>query len=210
MADYSDKLIPPWSQFSPLETAAAAIVDEIEKGSSCRRPKEANTKKNLIVTESMKKERDRRGKMAQNYDLLQSMLPTLTLLPKANREMILAETTTYIQSLEEEIKRLEELKKNSSSDQAKLLKGKIHLFDSDRNSSINVTVSSNVAFFGIQSVNRPRLVTDIFMVFDYHKAEVLAANVAVNQKQLTLTLTAVVNGNGENTIEKIKRDILNL
>ncbi|XWS53668.1 hypothetical protein CRYUN_Cryun10bG0020300 [Craigia yunnanensis] len=78
---------------------------------------------------------------------------------------------------------------------------------SNRNYSINVTVSSNVPFFGIQSLVRPSLMADIFMVFHNHKAEVLEANVAINQRQLTLTITAaVVNGNKGGTIEEIKRD----
>ncbi|KAK6265452.1 hypothetical protein QUC31_016289 [Theobroma cacao] len=198
MEGYNDKLITPLSQFSPSRQAAAAIVEE--KGSSSRERGRAKEAKE--VTESLKKERDRREKMAENYDLLQSMVPNL--FPKATREMIVGETIAYIQSLEKEITRMEELKNSSESS-----KGKMHLY-SNRNSSIDVTVSSNVVFFGIQSMVRPRLVTDIFMVLvlHKHKAEVLGANVTVNHRQLTLTVTAVVNGNRDRTIEKIKGDIL--
>ncbi|XP_022760498.1 transcription factor bHLH13-like [Durio zibethinus] len=199
MDGYSDKVIAPLSQFSALMKEAAGVVEA--KGSSSKkrcRPKEANEE----VTESLKKEREKRDKMAENYDLLLSMVPNL--FPKATRENIVGETIAYIQSLEKEIKRLEELKNSSES---KVAEG---YSISNRNSSINVTVSSNLAFFGIQSLVRPRLVTDIFMVFHKHKAEVLAANVAVNdQRQITVTVTAAVaNGNGDSTIEKIKRDIL--
>lgn len=73
MEGYNDKLIPPLSQFSPSRQAAAAIVEE--KGSSSRERGRAKEAKE--VTESLKKERDRREKMAENYDLLQSMVPNL-------------------------------------------------------------------------------------------------------------------------------------
>ncbi|XVF38646.1 hypothetical protein REPUB_Repub20aG0120300 [Reevesia pubescens] len=188
------------------EAAAAAAIVEAKGSSSGKRarPKEE-------VTEKLKKERDRREKMAENYDLLQSMVPNL--LPKATREKIVGETIAYIESLEKEIKRLEEVKKNSSK--SKEAKGKIcqQQYSNKNNSSINVTVSNNVAFFGIQSlVIRPSLVTDIFMVFHKHKAEVLAANVTVNdQRQIALTVTAAVgDGNEDSTLkfENIKRDIL--
>ncbi|XWS14022.1 hypothetical protein CRYUN_Cryun36dG0088300 [Craigia yunnanensis] len=200
MEGYSDKVIAPLSKFSPLMEEAAAIVEA--KGSSSRKP--GRLKEAQEVTESLRKERDRREKMAESYDLLLSMVPNL--FPKATRENIVGETIEYIQSLEKEITWLEELKKSSES---KVAEGKMHQY-SDRNSSINVTVSNNMTFFGIQSLVRPSLVTDIFMIF-HKKAEVLAANVAVNQRQLTVTVTAaVVNGNIDSTIEKIKRDILNL
>ncbi|XVE82067.1 hypothetical protein DITRI_Ditri15bG0117000 [Diplodiscus trichospermus] len=202
MEGYSDKVVAPLSQFStPLMEEAAAVVEA--KGCSSRKPG-GRLKEAEEVTESLKKERDRRGKMAESYDLLLSMVPNL--FPKATRENIVGETITYIQFLEKEITRLEELK--NSSESSKMAEGKMHHF-SNRNSSINVTVSNSIVFFGIQSLIRPCLVTDIFMVFHKHKAEVLAANVAADQRQLTVAVTAtVVNGNIDSTIEKIKRDIL--
>lgn len=81
-----------------------------------------------------------------------------------------------------------------------------------RNSSVTVTVTAcgSVALFGIESRKRHGFVTQIFMVFQKHRAEVLAANVVVNDGLLTLTVTAFVNGDESTTIEGIKRDILML
>ncbi|XVF62657.1 hypothetical protein PTKIN_Ptkin09bG0025900 [Pterospermum kingtungense] len=201
MEGYSDKVIAPLSQFNPPLMMDATAVEA--KGSSSRKRPVAQ-----VTDQSLKKERGRRrNKMAESYDFLLSMVPNI--FPKASRANIVAETIAYIQSLEKEITRLEQLK--SSYESSKAAKGKMHLY-SNKSSSINVTVSNNnIAFFGIQSLVRPSLVTDIFMVFHKHKAEVLAANVAVNQRQLTVTVTAaVVDGNADSAIEKIKRDILTL
>lgn len=103
---------------------------------------------------------------------------------------------------------LEKLKESSGPMAAK---GRLILpCTNSNNLCVSVTVSGNLAFFGIQSPKRQRLVTQIFMVFHKHLAEVLAANVVVNQTQLTLTVTTFVNGNESNTIEEIKKDILML
>lgn len=81
---------------------------------------------------------------------------------------------------------------------------------SNRNSSVNVSVAGNVAFFGIQVTLRRHLVSNILAVFEKHRADVLAANVSVSdQRRLTLSVTAVVGGNRDgDVVEKIKRDIL--
>lgn len=102
---------------------------------------------------------------------------------------------------------LEKLKESSGPMAAK---GRLILpcTSRNKNSSVSVTLSGNLAFFGIQSPKRQGLVTQIFMVFHKHLAEVLAANVVVNHSQLTLTVTAFVNGNGSRTVEEIKNDIL--
>lgn len=125
---------------------------------------------------------------------------------KATREKIVNETTKYIRVLEEENSRLEKLKESSKSMAAK---GTILLPSTNLNSCVScVTVSSNVAFFGIQMLVRQGLLTKIFEVFHKHQAEVLAANVAVNHGQVMVTITACVNGNGGNSVEKIKKEIL--
>ncbi|XP_039048775.1 uncharacterized protein LOC120189609 [Hibiscus syriacus] len=199
MEGYTDKVISPLSHFSPLKqeedqlpsSTAAAIVGGAKDS-----------------TQSLKKERDRRFKMAESYDILLSMVPNL--YPKATRENIVSETIAYIQSLEKEITNLENQLNNSSYGESKGNQNMNYHRYPDSNSSIDVTVSrNNVAFFGIQSPVRPRLLTDIFMVFHDHKTEVLAANVAVNQMELRLTVTAaVINGNVDAIIESIKRDLL--
>ncbi|KAK8671092.1 hypothetical protein V6N13_037700 [Hibiscus sabdariffa] len=210
MEGYTDNVISPLSHFSPLKQEEEEEEEEELPSSSAA----AIVGGAKDLAQSMKKEgleRYRRFKMAESYDLLLSMVPNLC--PKATRENILSETIAYIQSLEKEITKLENQLKNSSSGESKPAKGNqnpnYHRYP-DMNSSVNVTVSSNsIAFFGIQSPVRPRLLTDILMVFHNHKAEVLAANVAVNQRELRLTVTAaVINGNIDGIIEKIKRDLL--
>ncbi|KAE8660131.1 RING finger and CHY zinc finger domain-containing protein 1 isoform 1 [Hibiscus syriacus] len=222
MEGYTDKVISPLSHFSPLKqeedqlpsSTAAAIVGGAKDS-----------------TQSLKKERDRRFKMAESYDILLSMVPNLypkvifflddcfistlqavcfTSIVLATRENIVSETIAYIQSLEKEITNLENQLNNSSYGESKGNQNMNYHRYPDSNSSIDVTVSrNNVAFFGIQSPVRPRLLTDIFMVFHDHKTEVLAANVAVNQMELRLTVTAaVINGNVDAIIESIKRDLL--
>lgn len=88
--------------------------------------------------------------------------------------------------------------------------------NSDSSGGINgdgviVSISGNIVLFGviIASVQRG-IVTQILLVFERHKAEVLAANVVVSHGNLTLTVTASVHGYVENTIEQIRNDILGL
>ena len=73
MEGYSDKVIAPLSQFSPLMEEVAATVEA--KGSSSRKPD--RLKGAQEVTESLRKERDRREKIAESYDFLLSMVPNL-------------------------------------------------------------------------------------------------------------------------------------
>jgi len=121
---------------------------------------------------------------------------------KATREKIVSETAKYIILLEEKKRQLEKLKESSKS--MAPIRGTVP----NSNFSDNVIVSSNVTFFGIQTLMKQGLLTKIFMVFHKHQAEVLAANVAVNHGQVMVTITACVNGNGGNTVEKIKKEIL--
>lgn len=121
---------------------------------------------------------------------------------KATREKIVSETAKYIILLEEKKRQLEKLKESSES--MAPIRGTI----TNSNSSDNVIVSSNVTFFGIQMLAKQGLLTKIFMVFHKHQAEVLAANIAVNHGQVMVTITAYVNGNRGNTVEKIKKEIL--
>ncbi|XP_052727671.1 uncharacterized protein LOC128194994 isoform X2 [Vigna angularis] len=54
------------------------------------------------------------------------------------------------------------------------------------------------------------LVTQILKVFCNHQAEILAANVTVNNGKLILAITALVQNNGNCVVEKIKREIMGL
>jgi len=104
---------------------------------------------------------------------------------------------------------LEEMKESKSK---KPVEGGFNLLAPCRtrnpNFSVTVTVSSNVAFFGIESVAKHGLITVIFKVFLKNEAEVLAANVSVNHGNLILSITSLVQ-NGA-VIEKIKREIMSL
>ncbi|KAF4358839.1 hypothetical protein F8388_013643 [Cannabis sativa] len=204
MEGYSDTVIPPLSHFKPsslLESSAIVVAQQ------------DSTSKKRARTKSIP-ERDRRMKMNESYDLLQSLVPGI--LPKASKDKVLHAATEYIKYLEEKKKILEKLKESSSSSSSSRSmaeKGKLILpctSSSTRNLSVTVTLSGNIALFAIQSLKRQGLVTQIFMVFHKHLVEVLAANVVVHHTQLTITVTAFVNGNGSNIVEEIKRDILML
>ncbi|XP_044498710.1 basic helix-loop-helix protein A-like [Mangifera indica] len=174
-----------------------------EGGSSCRKRSRAIKEDGERGTIEKSKDRRMRDRMNQKYNELQSMLPKTSLF-KASREKIVSETIEHIKALKEELQRLEEQKNSSTS---MVAKGKLSTCSSN-NSSINVTVSGDIVFFGIQSLARQRLVTDVFIIFHEQGTEVLSANVAVNNGLLMLTVTALVNGNKDTIIEKIKRDIL--
>ena len=83
---------------------------------------------------------------------------------QAPRAKIVDETIHYIEELEETIRRLEAAKKARKKAKMK-----------NSSSSIAVTVSGKMAFFGVTSKWRPGLATQILQVIDNHKAEVLAA-----------------------------------
>ncbi|KAJ9700106.1 hypothetical protein PVL29_005776 [Vitis rotundifolia] len=151
-------------------------------------------------------ERGRREKMSDMYALLQTMVPTL--FPKATRVKIISETAEYIKELERRRDRLEEMKKSIGAVAATPI---LVSQCSNPDSSLRVTVSGNVAFFGIQSVRvRRGLATQIIMAFEKHEAQVFAANVAVNHGLLMVTVTAFVGNNRDDIIDKIIRDIRNL
>lgn len=59
-------------------------------------------------------------------------------------------------------------------------------------------VSSNMEFFGIEILARSGLATAILKIFVDNQAEILVANVSVNDGNLILAITALVqNGNGD-------------
>ncbi|KAJ8565972.1 hypothetical protein K7X08_008548 [Anisodus acutangulus] len=125
----------------------------------------------------------------------------------ATREKIVAESTHYIKRLEEEVLRLENLKKS--------LLGELVVYKPalsqcrNRVSSVNVTVSKGVAFLGIQFQLTHGLMTRIFSVLDKHQAEVVAANISVSDHRLaTLAITVMIGNNESNTIENIRRELL--
>ena len=113
--------------------------------------------------------------------------------------MILGETITYIKELEKKKKILEELIKGTKKMKQQpdhhnvvVAEGSLNMLpcttttkrNINSSSSITVTVSGNVAFFGIQSKAQRGLITAIIKVFQKHNTEVLAANVSVNNGDL--------------------------
>nr|DAD33433.1 TPA_asm: hypothetical protein HUJ06_012284 [Nelumbo nucifera] len=188
MEGYSDAAIAPLSEFSPSKE----ITINAEAASCSRKRKP-----------SPQIERDRRVQMSGLYATLQSMIPNL--LHKATRVKIIEETIAYIKELEE---CLEELKRRKAA-AIRALRLCNH---PNASSSVDVTVSGNVAFFEVSAMVRRGLVKEIFGVFDKHRVEVLAAGVAVHELELRLTVTALIDGNGDDVgaAERIKTDLLTL
>ncbi|XP_054785617.1 transcription factor bHLH167-like [Prosopis cineraria] len=198
----SDQVPPSSSSDEPVVVVAMA-----ETGKTPGK-RASSTQMGGLERSDLVLERDRRMKMSHMFNELQSTVPGL--FPKATREVIVNETINYIKDLEKKKKRLEELKGLIMEPEE--AGGKLMLpCSSNKNSSITVSVSGNVAFFGVQSKARFGLITMIFKVFYKHNAEILAANVSVNNGELTLAITALlVNDDGNVIAEKIKREILGL
>nr|DAD37945.1 TPA_asm: hypothetical protein HUJ06_008586 [Nelumbo nucifera] len=128
---------------------------------------------------------------------------------KVKNLKIVDETIAYIKELEE---CLEGLKQRKAVVEAAAVCLPTHR---NASSSVDVTVSGKVWFFGVRSkVVRRGLVNDIFTVFNRHGAEVLGASVAVHEQELRLTVTALVdndtiNGAAANFVaDTIKTDLI--
>ncbi|KAK7264589.1 hypothetical protein RJT34_32198 [Clitoria ternatea] len=201
---YSAMPLPPLSQIPPSSSSSLHPSMAIAETGN-------NTSKKRVHPncESLKMERERRSKMSQMFSQLRTIVPGV--LPQATREVIINETIQYIKDLEKKKQSLEEMKESMKEEA--MCAAYNH---SNRNCSITVTaVSSNVAFFGIQSVAQPGLITVILKVFCKHQAEILAANVSVNNGVLLLAITASVqngdkDGDGNSFIEKIRSEIMSL
>ncbi|BAT77170.1 hypothetical protein VIGAN_01526400 [Vigna angularis var. angularis] len=198
--------MPPFSQIPPSSSSFLhpSTIAEATANTTSRKRVKRTSHSNCG---SVNMERERRSKMTQMFTQLQTSVPGL--LPQATREVIINETIGYIKELEKKKQRLEELKKLKET--MKGVEGStVECGNNNRNCSLVVTVSDNVAFFGIQWMPRPGLVTQILKVFCNHQAEILAANVTVNNGKLILAITALVQNNGNCVVEKIKREIMGL
>ncbi|ESW26225.1 hypothetical protein PHAVU_003G101300 [Phaseolus vulgaris] len=194
--------MPPLSEIPPSSFLhPSTIAENTANTTSRKRVKRIMGQTNC---QSLNIERERRSKMTQMFTQLQTSVPGL--LPQATREVIINETIGYIKELEKKKQRLEELKETMKG----VEESAVECGNSNRNCSIMVTVSANVAFFGIQWVPRPGLVTQILKVFCNHQADILAANVSVNNGKLILAITALVQNNGKCVVENIKREIMGL
>ncbi|CAL9083206.1 unnamed protein product [Musa textilis] len=148
-------------------------------------------------------ERSRREKMTEFYTMLQSMVPNL--FPKvsslcATRTRIVDEAIAYIKGLEEVVAALEVQKaaREASSGPATL--------HSQRSSTVEVSASTNTAFFAINFAARPGMVMKVLQVFEDHKAEVLNATIACDGGSVTVTVTA--SEMEEEALGKIKGDLI--
>ncbi|CAN4123229.1 unnamed protein product [Withania somnifera] len=206
MGEYKDACMPPLTHFSAQEKLVSVMN---EMGSSSSNGNNMQIKEGPVVTpiDNIHRERNRRGKMAEMYSMLQSLVPTISHIHKATRERIVTESTDYIKCLEEEILRLKNLKKSLLGEQA-VCKPALSQCR-NRVSSFNVTVSKGLAFFGIQFQLTQGVMIKIFSVLDKHQAEVLAANISVSDHRLaTLTITVMIGNDESNTIENIRRELL--
>ncbi|XP_042476821.1 transcription factor bHLH71-like [Macadamia integrifolia] len=188
---------------NPLMSASQdiAINEEMNASSSSARKRTRDEASEKMRVEEIQRERNRRDKMAELYSTLRSMFPHL--FPKVTRERIVDETISYIRKLERDLKSLQEQK-------AEAIYLRTH-----QKSSMEVTVSGNVALFGIRAtMKQHNLVMErIFRVFEEQKAEVLAAGITVKDQTLTITITALLKTNEEGdgdyeiNAERIKRHL---
>ncbi|KAJ4954570.1 hypothetical protein NE237_011353 [Protea cynaroides] len=196
MGDYSDSVIPPLSYFCPL----------------------SQTINNKTRTRTRTRDRDRdreqlrRQKVAELFKVLQTMVPNLcskknltdsNFLPQhtSTQGTIVWETIHYITELEQKLMRLQA--KREASAAAVLAHSCTH-----QKSSVEVMVSGNIAFFGIETVMQKGLAVRALMVLEQHQAEVLASNITTNEHKLTLTITAILKKDDEDEIQRIRKDLL--
>ncbi|TKY54115.1 Transcription factor MYC3 [Spatholobus suberectus] len=196
----TNSAMPPLSQI-PSSSLHPSTIAEPGNNTSRKRVKKLDHPN----SESLNMERERRSKMTQMFTQLRTTVPGV--FPQATREVIINETIRYIKELEKKKQSLEELKESMTG-----VEGSMPACGNNRNCSITATVSANVAFFGIQSLPRPGLTTEILKVFCKHQTDILAANVSVHDGKLILAITALVQngGHGNSLIENIRREIMSL
>ncbi|KAI3848558.1 hypothetical protein MKX03_033360 [Papaver bracteatum] len=233
MEGYSDKVIPFLSDLitdndDKSITDGNASADHMvetcfssKKKSSTKRVKAEVSHQSLVSVETIQKkskrdliqphlsEKERRIKMAEKYSALQSLLPNLNY--KRSQTVIIEEAVKYIKNLEEELKVLEESKKKKKKESSKTTT------NSFRNSIVDVTVSGQAAFFGIQveinnSAEEPFLFSRVMKVFEYYKAEILTTTITtrneLKMKIIRLSVSVLINeAGGGGSIEEIKKGI---
>ncbi|KAI3855874.1 hypothetical protein MKW92_003128 [Papaver armeniacum] len=234
MEGYSDKVIPLLSdlitenddKYITDENASADQMVETcfssKKKGNTKRVKAEVSHQSLVSMETIQKkskrdliqphlsEKERRIKMAEKYSVLRSLLPNLKY--KRSQTVIIEEAVKYIKNLEEELERLEESKKKKKKELSKTST------NSFRNSIVDVTVSGQAAFFGIQveinnSAEEPFLFSRVMKVFEYYKTEILTATITtrneLKMKIIRLSVSILINeaGGGDSIIEEIKKGI---
>lgn len=123
----------------------------------------------------------------------------------------MSETITYIRSLEKEAERLEELKRSTLLQKQIGPKPALSGCTKYLKPSITATVLNDIAFFGVQLILKRGSLCKIFEIFHKYHAEVFEVTVFVtDHRMLTLTGTFTVGSDGNNVVEKIKKEILDL
>ncbi|XP_075477639.1 basic helix-loop-helix protein A-like [Primulina tabacum] len=204
MEGYKDTVIPPFSKFSPISIS--------ENGPNSRKGDDEEQESIWAENILKVKERKRRKQMNDRFSILHSMVPGLFEIYKPPREKIIDETVKFINSLEEEIRRLESLRKQPWHE-SREAKKQVLSKGTNQNSSVNVTLISKATFLAIEVPFRPGLMTDIIYVLDKHQTEILEARVSVdNRNLLTFAATLMVpNHHGcDIAIQKMKEELLSL
>ncbi|KAI3908895.1 hypothetical protein MKX01_040081 [Papaver californicum] len=174
MEGYSDKVIPLLSDLI-TENNNKNINDE-------------NVSADQMV-ETCFSRKEKKSILVQAEVSHQSLVP-MEIIQKTSKKKeiadIIEETVKYINKLEEELKELEESKKKKTKKE--LSKTSINSLNS---SIVDVTVTGNTAFFGIQvektnnNVEEPFLVSRVMKVFEYFKTEILTITVTTRNELKT-------------------------
>ncbi|RZC55504.1 hypothetical protein C5167_014367, partial [Papaver somniferum] len=202
MEGYSDKVIPFLSDLitdnndkniTDGNASADQMVEtcfSIKKKGSTKRVKAEVSHQSLVPMEIIQKksrrdliqphlsEKERRIKMAEKYSVLRSLLANLKY--KRSQTVIIEEAVKCIKNLEEEFEKLEESKKKKRKELSKTT-------NSFRNSIVDVTVSGQAAFFGIQveinnSAEEPFLFSRVMKVFEYYETEILTTTITTRNE----------------------------
>ncbi|KAI3888160.1 hypothetical protein MKW92_040667 [Papaver armeniacum] len=223
MEGYSDKVIPFLSDLitdnddknitdgnASADQMVKTCLSSKKKGSTKRVKAEVSHQSKRDLIQPHLSEKERRIKMAEKYYVLRSLLPNLNY--KRSQTVIIEEAIKYIKNIEEELERLEESKKKKKK-KKELSKTSTNSF---RNSIVDVTVSGQAAFFGIQveinnSAEEPFLFSRVMKVFEYYKTEILTATITtrneLKMKIIRLSVSVLINEAGGGSIEEIKKGI---
>ncbi|KAI3962351.1 hypothetical protein MKX01_005353 [Papaver californicum] len=232
MEGFSDKVIPLLSDLI-TENNNKNINDEnvSKEKKSTKRVKAEVYHQSLVPMEIIQKiskksdrnsieqlsslEGERRNKLTEKYCVLQSLVPK-SISNHRSKPDIIEETIKYIKNLEEELKELEESKKKKTKKE--LSKTSTNSLNS---SIVDVTITGNTAFFGIQvekinnNVEEPFLFSRVMKVFEKFKTEILTTTITTRnelktKKMITLSVTVLINEAGGGSVKEIKKGISRL
>ncbi|KAK1319392.1 hypothetical protein QJS10_CPB04g00723 [Acorus calamus] len=123
----------------------------------------------------------------------------------APRAKIVEETINYIRQLEGAIKNLESQKNKRTKPDNNIQASAVP----SSSSSVNMAVSGESVFFGIQAMSRPGLAVRVMHTFEMCGADVLAATVACDErKTMMMTVTVRVVGEEGMVVQRLKSEVL--